>query len=37
VEIGAGDVLKTMMKRIAPAATAIAIKDVASLEAFLTH
>jgi len=37
VEIGAGDVLKNMMKRIAPDAHTTSIKDVASLEAFLAQ
>ncbi len=34
VEIGAGDVLKNMMKRIAPDAITVSVKDVASLEAY---
>ena len=35
VEIGAGEVLKNLIKRIAPDAVTHSIKDVASLEAFL--
>lgn len=36
VEIGAGEILKNLIKRIAPDATTISIKDVASLEAYRT-
>lgn len=37
VEIGAGDVLKNLVKRIAPDVTTVSIKDVTSLQLFLSQ